>query len=1116
MQQRSAGSAVLLTSHRVGPSPERCHASRRGTEIRREPASQGGLRRIVKRSRPGVLLIAFLLATPLHALDLNKSISQFTHTSWSAKDGIPGPVRAIAQTADGYLWLGSDAGLYRFDGLRFVPWQPITEGRLPDSPVLSLLTARDGSLWVGFGSGGISQIRDERVTNHPPGGGVPTGGSLSIVEDGNGSIWAGGPYGLARFDGLQWHRVGSEAGYTAPGAQALLVDHQGTVWVATDGSNFRLSKDPVERNTILSLALNEHRFSGTGEAVGMVWRMAEAPGGRVWIADTSRRRVRPISARTGQNAGISFGSESMCLTFDREGALWVGLIEGGLRRIPDLTRPGTEPLDRFEAADGLSDDLAYTTFEDREGNIWFGTAGGLDRFRDNKVTPFSAREGVKPDQQIALTATPDGSIWFFSYTRDAVRRFREGHLVTSRLPKYSPSDASRILSLYADENGHLLVGGSFKLAEEIDGQFSFLHVAGLEAAAAVEAISRDGAGDLWIAVSGDNGPEGILRSHDGRWTDLRGGSPLPPTRCRVMHTDAQGLLWLGFENGEVAVYEGGGFHVYSAKDGLIIGRVLAITDDRARHIWIGGEGGLSRFDGRRFVSLSRANGLPGNSVSGIIEDEGGFLWLAGTLGILRVSPRELDRAFADPAYRMQGTTFDATDGLRGLPRQREPFPTATRAPDGRLWFATTDGMAVIDPRRWPKNVVPPPVTIESIKADDRVLTAFSGVRLRPNTRSVEFRYAALSLAAPERIQFRYRLGGYDDQWHSPVSAREATYTNLPPRHYRFDVVACNNDGIWNDKGATLEFSILPAYYQTSWFFLIASVAAGCLGWACLRWRVSQVRGRQELRFEERLAERARIAQELHDTLLQGFLSASMQLRVAVDGMPSIAPEKPRLNGVLAIMDRVIAEGRNAVRGLRSFVGHDDDLEKAFARMPQELETQGTIDFRVIGNGRARPLRTVVRDEVYRIVREALANAFRHSRAAGVEVEIAFTARHLRIFVRDDGRGIDPQVLQSGLDGHWGLLGMRERAERIGARLRIWSRAGMGAEVELCVPGDVSDFDDQLGQVLLWIAGVSEAGSGLDVELELHRARHRDAERLDYAEGVVDAVLDPVLAADLAQ
>jgi len=1015
-----------------------------------------------------LLMIGVALTAPANALDPQKFISQFTHTSWTAKDGIPGPVRAIAQTPDGYLWLGTEAGLYRFDGLRFAAWKPSSGQQFRDSSVLSLCVARDGSLWIGFGSGGITQLRDGHLKNYSHADGVPTGGILSVVEDANGSIWAGGQYGLSKLDSGGWRQVGTELGYPAPGAQVIFVDRRGNLWVATDGFDFGLGKDSVRRNTILTLAANAKRFAATQEAVGQVWMMAEAPDGEVWIADTTGRTARPIMRQSGRKLGITVGVESVCVLFDSNRSLWVGLIQGGLRRVADSRQLERNALDEFSTRDGLSSGGVYSALEDREGNIWFGTTGGLDRFRENKVTPYSNREGLIPDQKIAMAPTQDGSVWFVSYTRDTVQRFRQGRITTSKLPLYSRSDSTRILSLNADRNNHVWAGGSFKLAEGVDGRFSYTRGPPIEKGAMVHAIARDAGGNLWITVWGGEKGGGPLRLRDGNWTDFRGRVNLPQYRCRVLYGDPLGRVWLGFEDGEVAVRENEEFHVYSSKDGLPGGRVLAITSDQAGNFWIGTEGGLSRFDKGRFVTLTKDNGLPGNSVSGILEDDDGFLWLAGALAILRVNPQELEKALRSSSYRMQFASFDATDGLRGLPRQGEPFPTATRAADGRLWFSTTEGIAVIDPRHLPRNIVPPPVTIEAVKADDQALPVSSGLHLRPRTKSLQFEFAALSLTAPERVSFRYKLEGFDADWRGPVSAREVAYTNLPPRNYRFRLVACNNDGVWNEDGAALDFTLLPAFYQTDWFLLLCVAAAGSLVWATYQWHIRQVAARLDLKFEARLAERTRIAQELHDTLLQGFLSASMQLHVADDRLPADSAAKPIVKRVLELMGQVIDDGRKALRGLRSPTAESDNLEQALSRIPQEFILEQPIDFRVIVEGPARPLHPVIRDEVYRIGREALANAFRHSRASGIEVELEYAEKQLRVLVRDNGCGIDPEVLRSGRDGHWGLSGIRERAERIGGRVKVWSRPAGGTEVELSVPSHVAFRQYSSGGGLRWL------------------------------------------------
>jgi len=811
----------------------------------------------------------------------------------------------------------------------------------------------------------------------------------------------------------------------------------------------------------LSLAPNAKSFVATRESVGQVWMMAEAPDGDVWIADTTGRTVRPIVNRHTSQAGIRIGAEPLCVLFDRDRSLWIGADQRGLRRLVDVTQPQKAVLDQPRAREGLSSDRVYSALEDREGNLWFGTAGGLDRFRENKVVAYSNEEGLIQDQRLAMASTPDGSVWLVSYTSNTVQRFRQGRITTSKLPAYSRSDTTRILSLYADRNNRVWFGGSFRLAEEAGGKLSFINVPAIEKGAMVHAIARDARGDLWITVWGGNKGGGVLRLRDGNWTDFRNRIHLPQYRCRVLYGDPLGRLWLGFEDGEIAVYENEEFHVYSSVDGLPRGRVLAITRDRAGNFWIGSEGGLSHFDHGHFVTITKKNGLPGNSVSGIVEDDDGFLWLAGTLAILRVSSQELEKALLSPSYQMQGASFDANDGLRGLPRQREPFPTAIRSTDGRLWFSTSEGVAVIDARRLPRNIVPPPVTIETVKADDQTLQPASGLSLRPRTRNLQFEYAALSFTAPEHVQFRYKLEGYDDDWRGPVSAREVAYTNLPPRNYRFRVIASNNDGVWNEDGASLNFTLTPAFSQTNLFRLLCVVSGVFIVCVIYQMRVLQISRAVGARFDERLAERTRMARDLHDTFLQTIQGSKLVADDALDLSADPIRMRRAMEQLSLWLGTATQEGQAALNFLRTATTQTNDLAEALRRATEDGLIPGSmaVAFSVVGD--AKEMHPIVRDEIFRIGYEAIRNACTHSGASRLEIELRY-ARDLTLRVDDNGTGIDPAISDRGKDGHFGLRGMRERTARIGGKLTLMSSSNSGTEIKLVVPGRII-FRKMLGR-----------------------------------------------------
>jgi signal transduction histidine kinase/ligand-binding sensor domain-containing protein len=851
--------------------------------------------------------MAATFSASIYAVIPQKLISQFTHTSWFAKDGLPGPIRAIAQTPDGYLWLATQAGLYRYDGIRFAPWEAVSGERLQHSTVSSLYVANDGALWMGFGSGGVSQLHGRRLTNYLPGAGLASGGILAIAQTRDGSIWAGGQYGLSKFEQGRWTQIGNEIDYPAPGAQAILTDKDGCLWIVTDGAKLEVSQDPVRVNTIVRLASDSQRFTRTGLGVGMVRNIVQGPDGSVWIADTTANCITAITHSAGILSSIKTKEEPYCINFDSDGSAWIGL-NGGVSRVKNPSAEVPRLLDELPMRSAFFTEVVYAILKDREGSIWIGTSGGLHRFRENKVTPISIGEGLI-DQQICIGSTADSSVWVMGYTRDVVQQIKDGKIKTLTLPRYSPSDTTRILSSYAGQS-ELWVGGSFGLAKEVNGKFSFVPVPVPLADASVHAIGKDAAGNLWIAIWNQDETGRMFCARNGQWAEVDLGNVLRHFRCRILSSDQRGGMWMGFENGNVAVYEGGNLQVYSADNGLPAAKVLAISCDRTGQLWVGSEGGLSQFRDGRFRNLTKENGLPGNSISAILQDAEGSFWLAGSLAVLRVSSKELEKALASPSYRMQGITFDTSDGMRGLPRQREPFPTAIVSAGGELWFTTTEGLAVIDPAHLAKNTVAPPVTIEDVKADDRLYPSTSGLRLRPNTKYLEIQYTALSLAAPERVQFRYKLEGYDRDWLGPVNTRQIRYTNLPPGAYRFRVIASNNDGVWNETGASWDFSLAPAFYQTIWF-RVASLAAVAGFFVVLhKLRLRRITGhntalRREITERERaetlLAEEKRL---LHasEQVARGQVEALVQ---SLDILATAPPPEKFINKMLSTIERFL-------------------------------------------------------------------------------------------------------------------------------------------------------------------------------------------------------------------
>jgi len=479
-------------------------------------------------------------------------------------------------------------------------------------------------------------------------------------------------------------------------------------------------------------------------------------------------------------------------------------------------------------------------------------------------------------------------------------------------------------------------------------------------------------------------------------------------------------------------------------------------------VWAATEGGLSRVKDGRITTLTSRNGLPCDAVFWAMEDGDRSFWLQTPCGLVRIARTELEAWMSDSKRSVQTKVYDASDGVWSRGRFGTRTPIVAKSPDGKIWFQPPDGASVIDPRHLPFNKLPPPVYVEQITADGRKFDASRGLRLPARVRDLEIDYTALSLAAPEKNRFRYKLEGYDRDWQDAGKRRQAFYSNLSPQNYRFRVMASNNSGVWNETGASLEFSIAPAYYQTTWFRLSLVAAFFALLWALYQYRLRQIAREFSANLEGRVDERLRVARELHDTLLQTFQAALIEFQAARNLFSKGREEAiPTLDSAIGTAQEAIVEGRDAIQDLRRTGGPRTQLERLLKTAGQELASSQVSNgnrpsFRVTVEGPAQDLSPVLQDEIYQIGREVLRNAFRHASASRIEAEIHYDNRLLRLRIRDDGKGLDPKVLKDGMrPGHWGLPGIRERAKRIGARLVFWSEAGAGTEVELAVPSRIA-------------------------------------------------------------
>jgi signal transduction histidine kinase len=568
----------------------------------------------------------------------------------------------------------------------------------------------------------------------------------------------------------------------------------------------------------------------------------------------------------------------------------------------------------------------------------------------------------------------------------------------------------------------------------------------------VMGVTEDSENNIWVETHGP--PAMLIRIQNLKVREEFPAPPMPPARKLV--ADPKSGIWLGLVNGDLARFRSGKTETFpfsSHSDS----RVLALTAPSDGSILGATAFGVIGWKNGKQQILTVRNGLPCDGIDALISDNQGDLWLHAECGLIEIAHDEVQRWWEQPESKLKVRVFDASDGVQSGVGH---FNTSARTQDGRLWFANGTLLQMIDPAHMAGNTVAPPVHVDLIIADRKSYSPQEGLSLPPLTRDLEIDYTALSFVLPRKVFFRYMLDGHDTRWEEPGTRRQAFYNDLRPGHYRFRVIACNNDGVWNEVGATLEFNILPAFYQTKWFVLFCVAATACLAWMAYRYRVRQVTGRLDMQFKERLSERTRIARELHDTLLQSFQGLTLHFQRARNLLPDRAAEAIQtLDKALDGAEQAIVEGRDAIHDLRSLAPAAQGLAEEITALGEELIAEDTnkdpAQFRVVIEGSVRVLHPNVHLDISRIAREALRNAFIHSQGRLIETEITYSDKLFRLRIRDDGKGLDPNVRDQGeRTGHWGLRGMRERAERLGGELDLWSEPGAGTEVELRLPGSI--------------------------------------------------------------
>ena len=1010
------------------------------------------------------MVAAGLLACVLARSGYAQSQPQkYVATMWQTEQGLPqNTINDIVQDHDGYIWIATQGGLARFDGVRFKLLGSQEVPSLRTRRILSLHASAAGDLWIASLQDGLIRLHNGAATVYTERDGLPNRGVNSIHEDVQGNLWINTLGGIAFLpntaDGAAAKLQVCPTYRGKPVSEFLMQARDGSLW-------FRSSMDVMRFGADGSISTARGGFMAHEARDGSVWvafenqyRVVRYLNGMFADVELPRtkqpqwtgNRVDTFDALPNPKRGV------LAMATDTDGELLM-LTPLGLLRVVDgkLSAPEALPV----PSDVRVLPNVRSLMVDREGNRWVGTVStGLFRFRRARVTAYAKDEGLSDSTFRAVFQDRDGRVWLggdrlYWFDGDQFHLF----------PRLAD-----IRAISQTKDGDLWFGGAGGLYRWRSGEPTRFNIQALY----VYEILPDRRGTLWIGAQIQREGTGLFWFHNGVFD---------PTGMdqSVIQEDSEGGLWA--HGGSKLVYmRDGKTVVYDQKQGLPT-RPLSLYEDSSGTFWITtANGGLCRLRNGRLKVITTKDGLPDNLLWGGLDDGRGHLWVTSYRGIFRLNLQELNDVADGKISSISSVSFGIAEGMKTLECEQGVPLAGWKARDGRLWFPTNRGVVEIDPAI--PDPPPPPVVLEEARANQLAIGRQGWTSLAPGNNTFDFAFTALSLSAPEKQRFRYRLEPYDKAWVDAGTQRTAHYTNMAPGEYTFRVSAANSYGVWNLEGATVRFMLKPHFYQTSWFYGLCALAFSGLVWAAYQLRIRQLHRQFNMATEARIEERLRVARELHDTLLQSFQASLIQMQAARDlfsRRPAQAAQN--LDDAITMAAGAITEGRGAIQELRSQPADQGDLEQLFTLTGQDLSLsqeskEPAVRFRVVVEGERQPLKPLVQDEIYRIARELLRNAFRHAHASQIEAEIRYEPRQLCVLVRDDGKGIDPQILKGGgRDGHWGLAGMRERAKRIGARLDFWSEIEAGTEVQLTIPASIA-YQANHKERWSWLLGRKRASS----------------------------------------
>nr|WP_307766658.1 triple tyrosine motif-containing protein [Duganella aquatilis] len=937
----------------------------------------------------------------------------------------------MAQTADGWLWIGSSTGLYRFDGFRFQRFEALPGEAMPAKPITALKALRNGDLLIGYIFGGVSRLSKGHLTHYPSHVGpdlIP--GVINVIADDDGVVWAATNGGLLQLKQGAWRNVGAAMGLPRGRVSNILIDQYRQIWLAAG-------------EQLMVLAHGGQRFRSVLSGYDTT-NLSASPDGRLWL--DSHDRLTPVPAQQpGEQLPrpewMALGEGQEDGLFDRDGNYWalncpgVCRTDGVGRQHGGVFTPTGKPDSRLDQPWQVSNLTGNVVFEDRDGSIWIGTQAGVERFRQNRLFPVKLSGGER----------------FFTFAHDEAGRVLVLARPTNELWRLNADGSARLLergveteygALANSADGGLLRAGPHDI-ERRHGKTveRIAYPPGLEEHGVVNAVRMvDDGKALWLSVT----RRGLFRWQGGKW--MSQAELGLPAVVAFAAPGAPGAMWFGYNDGTLLYYDQGRITRYAPHEEGDIGAITFVHS--GPEVVVGGNAGVVVLQGGQFRRLNAQDPDVLSRVSGMAISANGDRWFNGSKGVVHVRAVDWRIALEHPELPINYALYGALDGYPGFASITNHVPSAVADAEGQLWFAGTNGIARLDSTRAYPLPHPPQVKIETLVAQGkRYLELDKPVLLAPGTTSLRIEYTALSYTMPEGLRFRYQLEGVDAEWQDPGTRRAVSYTNLEPGDYRFRVAAVNQFGQWNDREAVVALRILPTFRQTPLFYLLCTALLAGVVYLLYRMWLNQA----TLRLATRTAERERIARALHDSFLQSVHGLTLSFQSALTGLPADSPARGKIERVLRMADKVMEEGRDELQDLRSGAMGDGDLARGLMLVGEVLEESHRAVFSLRTQGKPRPLDEQVACEVYSIAREALINAFRHADAASVQVELAYGEAQFTVQVLDDGKGIDPQIAHHGSSGRWGLTGLFERASRIGSQATLENRASGGTCMRLVVP-----------------------------------------------------------------